>query len=218
MQSRILRCAISFCLVTSAVGACRTSAETKLDQQTDKPARSAVPSPLVPAEPPARFASKWEAANWKARKAALAASKLVEVRLEQLQVGVPPRVEGEQWTGCPSVEKAEPDSPRPLHKTGETKVSDAPQLVFHGGGEFVVSADGVLHCLMVEPQSLGMKEVPVDGHQPNCSGGAYQKTEPPRIMFLYKIPAGVQLGKSLALRVPSYDIVYRYKESCPPLP
>ena len=203
MRPPILRRALSFCLVASAIGAFRTSALPALDQGTDKQTKPAVPSSLVPIEPPARFASKWHTVNWKARQAALAKAGLVEVRLEPLPARAAPRIDFAPQTACRIVEAKEPAAPR---------------LLYGLSGEFAVSADGVLHCLQVDLQSLGLKVVNLDGHPSNCPGGAFQQTESPRGSSLYVVPAGVSIGDMRTLRVPYYDVDYRYKETCPQVP
>lgn len=211
----MLRGALSFWFMAGAVGACQTSALAKLDPEADKQAAS-VPSGLAPAKPPARFESKWDAANWKARKTALSGARLVEVKLEELRVAAAARVDNGADSACQVVEKTDPESRQMLYNSVESKGAGAQRLVYHLRGEFALSADGVLHCLEVELQSLGEKEVRLDGHPRNCRGGAFEETEPKSNLFV--VPAGVRLGKPLKLRVPFYDVGYRYKESCPQVP
>lgn len=90
------------------------------------------------------------------------------------------------------------------------------RLLFNLGGAFAVSADGKVHCLLVDYQELGTKKETLAGLPPDCGGGAYRETEADP--HLYVVPDGVSVGDARTVRVPSYALDIRYEAKCTPVP
>lgn len=204
LRSRLLRRALTFCLVLSAVGSCRTSASPKGD-----PAAPAVPPPLVAAEPPPDAArSKWVQENWKLQKTALAKAGLSAILLDPWQPRVTRRNDpSTPWHGF---------GPEVRCKLLENLPDAPPRLLFSPSGQFVVSVDGKVRCLLVDYQDLGKKKETLEGIPQSCGGGAYRETEVNH--HLYVVPEGVPVGDARTVRVPYYELDLRYEKQCPPVP
>ena len=153
------------------------------------------------AERPPRFPSEWDAKNWQARESAIAKEGLVEVQLTRTPVSGAPKVKVEQGAWCQFV--GSPDD-------------DGRRFFYSVSGEFGMSADGTLHCLMIDQPVLGSKDVDIDGPPPYCTGGAFQPTVP--VSLLFEVPPGMKVGAVKRLSAPAYNVAHHYKESCPPLP
>lgn len=204
-QSLLVGRALTFCLAISAVGSCKTSASPKGDQ-----AGPAVKPPLVATEPwPDASRSKWVKENWKLHKTALAKAGLSPV---QLGGWLPQRTRTN-------------DQSAPWHHFGaedrckllENVPGAPPRLLYNPSGQFAVSAEGKVHCLVVDYQrSLGMKKEKLEGPPGNCVGGAYPATQVN--YHLYVLPEGVPVGGERTVRVPYYDLDIRYEEECPMVP
>lgn len=204
-QSRLLGRAFTFCVVISAAGSCRTSASPKGDQTVP-----VIKPPLVAAEPwPDASRSKWVGENWKFQKAALAKAGLA---LVQLGGWLPPYA-------------LRNDQSAPWHHFGpedrckllENVPGAPPRLLYNPSEQFAVSAEGKIHCLVVDHQgSLGLKKEKLEGRPRNCVGGAYPTREVN--YHLYVLPEGVPVGGERTVQVPYYDLDIRYEEECPQVP
>jgi hypothetical protein len=91
-----------------------------------------------------------------------------------------------------------------------------PRLLHNSTGQFALSAEGKVYCLVVDYQSLGSKQEQLAGPPRNCVGGAYQEAN--FNYHLYVLPEGVTVGGVRTVRAPSYDLDIRYEEQCPKLP
>lgn len=152
-------------------------------------------------ERPQRFQSEWDATNWRARESAFAKEGLFEVSLPRLISSEVPPVTIAPGSWCQLI---------------ESSADDGRRFFFSLSGEFGMTADGTLYCLQIDTPALGNKEVVIDGPPPNCTGGAFQPTVP--WSSIYEIPPGTKAGSLKHLTAPSYNVMHRYTESCPPLP
>ncbi len=204
MQPYLFGRALTFCLMISAVGSCRTSASPKGEQAAPE-----IKPPLLAAEPPVnRSRSKWVNENWKMQQTALAKARLAAVRLDSWQ----PRATGRNDPSTPWRNFG----PEVRCKLLENLPGAPPRLLFNPGGVFVVSADGRVHCLVVDYQELGTKKESIAGLPPDCGGGAYRETEVNH--HLYVVPEGVPVGEARTVRIPYYDLDIRYEGKCTPVP
>jgi hypothetical protein len=153
---------------------------------------------LEKVERPSRFPSKWDAANWQSRESAFTGAGLVEVKLSCLSWKEAPREDPPESVWC-----------QPLTVSGK-------RVVYSRGGDFGVAQDGTLHCVKLDMPSRGEKTARIEGHPPDCGGGAYKETK--GYSRYCVVPDGMQLGDMKKLSAPQYDVAHKYSEECPRVP